>query len=407
MWKVSHNYYNEERRHVELVAESIEELKASKEIGFLNFLERDVSKDAVDRVGFLRDNYDQLAVVGVGGSSLGSRAFLEALFTGGSESKVLFFDNSDPLGFEYQWQKIKDPAKIHWLIISKSGTTAEVLTITDTISDYLKSSDLELSKNATVITELKPNYLNQWAEQKQIPVFGIPEDLGGRYSFFSNVGYFPCAFYGFEWDQVKAGYEWALKHNECSELIATSSLQSFEEKKHISQLWFYRDRMERFGEWWCQLWAESLAKKTNKFGKRAVDVTTPMFCRGASSQHSVLQQLVEGSRDKHLIFVRVSQSETGGRGLMNPSLSHDFLPVNGGLGTLFQAQARGTIESLWDEEIPSIGLITSQLDPGSLSALYLIKMLAVACLGQCLGINAFNQPGVELSKAKTRQILKA
>jgi len=217
---------------------------------------------------------------------------------------------------------------------------------------------------------------------------------------------FPAAFYGLDTARLRSGAAWALEQDELVERLAAQSLASFKREEWITLFWSYADGLRDFGLWAQQLWAESLGKKSDRQGGRAPRASTPLPAVGSSDQHSILQQVVEGARDKFLWFIRVDRSERAGPALERNLFDGQALMRGKGMGRLFGAMAEATRSALEREGVPSLTLRTERLDEESLGALFMILQLTVGAIGEAMDINAFDQPGVELGKRLARRLLE-
>jgi glucose-6-phosphate isomerase len=338
----------------------------------------------------------------MGGSSLGGRALLQALKKWNSAHNVEFIDNVDSDRF---WKWIKSQSdngglqSTHWVIVSKSGNTIETLTMAEFIDQHLRSAGFKkLSACSTVISEFDDNPLMRWARKESVTALEIPKDVGGRFSVLCPVGLLPGAFYGLDLSEIRAGAVWALEQDELVARLAAQSLMSFERSEWITLFWAYADGLRDFGLWTQQLWAESLGKAKDRSGQFAPRASTPMPAVGSSDQHSILQQVMEGSRDKFLWFMRVDESETNTPQLERNLFDCQKLMQGKSMGELFAAMATATREALQQESVQSLTLTAQQLDERSMGALFMLLELVVGTLGEALNIDAFNQPGVELGK---------
>ncbi len=155
-----------------------------------------------------------------------------------------------------------------------------------------------------------------------------------------------------------------------------------------------------------QLWAESLAKKTTRENKPAPRASTPIPLIGSRDQHSVLQQIAEGHRDKFIWFIRVSEGEDYGAILKKDIFGADVNYENKNLGRVFAALAVSTTQGLKQVGVNSLTLRLGRLQEKEVGALFMIFQVVVAALGECMDINAFDQPGVELGKRLAKEILQ-
>ena len=218
----------------------------------------------------------------------------------------------------------------------------------------------------------------------------------------------PAAILGLEPERFRVGAAWALAHPEVAATMAEAAWESWARGEWITQLWSFSVGLHAFGEWWQQLWAESLAKKTARGGAGAPRASSPMGCTGPRDQHSVLQQLIEGARDKFVFVTRVASHERDTErfqaNLMNGSL------ITGreiSLGKILSVEAQAFERSLKDSKIQSLSLMAEDLSESSLAALFMTWQMTVAMLGERMGIDPFNQPGVEVGKKHAAQLLNA
>jgi glucose-6-phosphate isomerase len=349
-----------------------------------------------------------MAVLGMGGSSLGGRALTQALQKYNPTHRVEFIDNVDSDRF-WKWLRSRtDLQDTHWVIVSKSGNTIETLTMAELIDQHLRAGGYKkLSASCTVISETEDNPLMRWARKEGVPALEIPKDVGGRFSVLSPVGMLPAAFYGLDLGAIKEGAAWALGQDELVARLVAQSLMSFDRSEWITMFWAYADGLRDFGLWTQQLWAESLGKAVDRKGSQAPKASTPIPAIGSSDQHSILQQVMEGQRDKFLWFFRVDQSEKEGPAIERNLFDCQTLMQGKTMGALFAAMATATRDALAKVGVQSLTLTAERLDERSMGALFMILQLVVGALGEALDINAFDQPGVESGKKIARGILQS
>ncbi len=186
--------------------------------------------------------------------------------------------------------------------------------------------------------------------------------------------------------------------------MASQLWASHKRGEHSLYSFQYCDRLHDWGLWLQQLWSESLAKKISRDGQPAAAVATIVPCRGASDQHSVLQQVIEGNEKKFVCFHQVASSERS-RVNIESSLFETSLLVGSGVGRLLQVQAEATEQAIRESQSGTMVLKTSELNEESLACLMMAWMLCIGVLGELLNIDAFNQPGVESGKVITRRVL--
>jgi len=410
MWKLSHATKTESNELRVKADKALSALKARTDLGFFRLPERtDLWAASETRARELRKNSHSMAVLGMGGSSLGGRALINGLKKWDETHEVEFIDNVDAHRF-WNWLKARTTQSklqdTHFVIVSKSGNTIETLTMAECIDQHLRASGFKkISASATVISETDDNPLMRWARKEGVPALEIPKDVGGRFSVLSPVGLLPAAFYGLDLAAIREGAVWALGQDELVARLAAQTLASFERSEWITLFWSYADGLRDFGFWTQQLWAESLGKAKNRKGGKAPKASTPLPAIGSSDQHSILQQVIEGGPDKFLWFLRVEESEQDGPALEKNLFDCQGLMAGKTMGQLFGAMATATRSALEKQGIQSLTLTAEKLDERSLGALLMVLELVVGTVGEALDINAFDQPGVELGKVLAREIL--
>lgn len=370
-------------------------------VGFWQVPQRLAELETAQKI-FQQREYQKpkMILFGVGGSSLGPQ-FLADLYAQ-SDREVLVCDNVDPVYFERILTQAGDLQECLFLFISKSGSTIETLVSLQLLHERLPRG---WEKRALVISEPKTNPLTTWAKDHQVPVIPMPVDVGGRFSILTSVGMGPIIYLQQNPARFLKGAEWALRERNLTIELIAHSLASFERQEWVTLFWSYSSMLKFFNSWMIQLWAESLAKKTTKTGAPAPRVSTPWTAVGATDQHSLLQQVMDGARDKWVVLHRV-KSLSQGLPLKGDSLFPHLSFMKGkSVGQLFQAEAVAIGKALRHENINLLELELDDLSPESMGALLMTWQLVVAGLGTSLGIDPFNQPGVELGKRLALDIL--
>lgn len=382
--------------------DSFEKFLQRTEIGFSKLPERKSlwiqSREAGDEAGA---KFKKMVIVGLGGSSLGTRVIQETFFA----KNLLFIDNVDAVEFEAMIADLGDLKNICWAFVSKSGTTIESLCALEILDQIYKEKSLKLSDYSLVISEAKESSLTKWARQNKVRECEIPLDVGGRFSVLSPVGMVPAAFLGANLSDIKTGAQKALADKELVVEMMAQLLQSFERNEWITLLWSYNSRMKNFGLWFQQLWAESLGKAVKRNGSPAPRVSSPLCAVGASDQHSILQQVMEGAKDKFVIFQRFSDSEGGTHKIARSQFPETKTLEGRTMGTLLGVEAQSTQEALNQNGVSTMTLQYQALNAESLGYQFMFWELVVAGLGEALAINAFDQPGVELGKVLAKKKL--
>ena len=343
---------------------AIKALKARKDLGFLDLANRDHLWATVEaRARETRRTSNTLVVLGMGGSSLGGRAILQALRRYDQVHDLVFLDNVDADQFWKRLRAQKNLENTHFAIISKSGNTIETLTMAELIEQHLRTSGhRKLSASSTVISELEDNPLMRWARKEDVASLELPVDVGGRFSVLSPVGMFPAAYYGLDIGKIRAGAAWALEQDELVARLIAHSLASWKREEWITLFWSYADGLRDFGLWTQQLWAESLAKKLDRKGQPAPRASTPIPAVGSSDQHSILQQVMEGAHDKFLWFFRIDQSEQSGPAIERSLFDCQALMQGKTMGQLFGAMADATRDALKAQGVESLTQRAAELN---------------------------------------------
>lgn len=345
--------------------------------------------------------YDQTVFVGIGGSYWTPNS-LSSYFAEPEKHSLLFIDSPDPQSFHRLLRKIKDWRRTHFVFVSKSGSTLEPLSLLSSFIEYGSTQSVDLSKQSTLLCSPGANPMRSWAEDKQVPVLEIPVEIGGRYSSLTVVGLLAAELLGFSGRDFLQGARRAKDNKDLIRSLGLFGLQTFERKLPVTQMWVYSESLWPIGQWWQQLWSESLAKKGGP------SVSTPMVCSGPRDQHSLLQQLMEGERDKSILL------------LQDESLNQNTVPLGAtfsnreefqgkelSLADVFRSEIEGFCGALNQNEIP-LGRLRGDFSRiQTWGEFFMAWQLTVASMGFYLGINPFDQPGVELGKVLARQYLKS
>ncbi len=344
-----------------------------------------------------------VAVLGIGGSSLGGQA-LTALR---KKAGVEFHDNPDPFSWSAALGRF-DLKKTHFVAISKSGGTAETLMQVLTAAEALKQAGVKsLKKHFTIITEPHQSALADFADAIGAARLDHPTGVGGRYSVLTVVGLLPAILMGIDVKALRAGAAAVLAETLAAKSAAGSPAATgaalhhalaSENRLATTILWPYVDHLAVFGGWWRQLWAESLGKD----GKGS----TPVSVLGPVDQHSQLQLFRDGPGNALFTIVTV---DTKGKGPMAPraaakSLKLDYL-AGKRLGDLVEAESRATAQTLFKNGRPVRVIHVPQVNEFDMGALMMHFMLETIIMGKLMGVDPFNQPGVEEGKVLARQYL--
>ncbi|GAA6157770.1 glucose-6-phosphate isomerase [Pyruvatibacter sp. HU-CL02332] len=358
----------------------------------------------------LKKDATDIVVLGIGGSSLGAKAVAQLAYDATpaqsqTEPRVHFFENLDPHTFERALQSL-DLRTTRFLVVSKSGGTAEPL-----MQAYAAKAALEaagggdyLAQHFAAITEPSDNPVRRFATGIGAPVIDHDPRVGGRFSILTNVGLVPAMLMGLDVVAVREGADRVL-----APVIAGADPQDVapaagavmqvglaqEAGAAASVIMAYSDRLERFGQWYRQLWAESLGKDGRG--------TVPATGIGPVDQHSQLQLYLAGPADKAYTIMSVGSAGAGPRvATDDPALDY----LNGKtMGDLMDAEYRATVATLKANKRPVRTIDIPVLDETAMGALLMHFMLETIIAAHLMGVDPFDQPAVEEGKILARKYL--
>jgi glucose-6-phosphate isomerase len=369
------------------------------------------------------DALTDVVVLGIGGSALGPIALRTALCAPqwnllddaarGGQPRLHVLDNVDPANISALLARL-DLRHSLFIVTSKSGGTAE------TMAQYLivrarlaaSLSDAEAKDRLVFVTDPEKGALRAIARTEGVATLDIPSNVGGRFSVMTPVGILPAALVGIDTGELLAGAadmrtrcaSGDIKNNIAGTFAALQHIADERHGRHIHVLMPYSDALRDMADWFVQLWAESLGKHRSAgdpgFGP------TPLGALGATDQHSKVQLFMEGPGDKTVTFISVDE---GAADVEIPRLHQDIpeLAYLGGhhLGELLDIERRATAGALARRGRPNMTLSLERVDAWHVGALLMFLEIATAYAGRLYGVNAFDQPGVELGKQFTYAML--
>ena len=351
-----------------------------------------------------RERFDDVVVLGAGGSSLGGQT-VTALAAPGQGPRLHFMDNIDPGPFEALLGRL-DLAATGYLTISKSGSTAETLAQT---LICMGAAPVAIADHFTAIVEPSASPLRRLAEGHGMTLLDHDPHIAGRFSVLSLVGVLPALIAGLEVRALRAGASAVLEAAlaaptaaDCAPAAggAVSVGLLREHGATTTVLMPYAEALEPFARWFRQLWAESL-------GKGGCG-TTPAAAMGVTDQHSQLQLYLDGPRDKMFTLVTLDCAGDGPRidAALADDPALDYLRGRA-MGDLLDAEQRATAASLAERGCPVRRFHLARLDETTLGALLMHFMLETIIAADLLGVDAFDQPAVDRGKALAREYLAA
>lgn len=357
---------------------------------------------------FTHDDLELVIVVGIGGSSLGTRAVYDALQFQQKPSLV-FLETIDESTLSRVNTLLREysatPEKFVINVISKSGLTTESLFNFERVTSGL---DMTKISERVVVTTDEGSLLWNKAEEYQFHRLAIPQPVGGRYSVLSAVGQFPLRLAGVNVDALLKGAHAAVDANlgetweENKAFISAAAIFLYYQKNiRIHDLFLFAPQLESLGKWYRQLMGESIGKVS--YGDHAVGIT-PTVSVGTTDLHSVAQLYIGGPNDRLTTFVK-PKGATGNalENLTIGGLIPELRDTNA--ETVLSAMYTATKREYSENELPYLEIILDSVSEFELGYFMQTKMVEMMYLGKLLNVNAFNQPDVEGYKAETRRIL--
>lgn len=387
---------------------AVDHLFNRQDLGFLNSPSRENAFQAAKAFAHeIGGRFERLVVVGLGGSQLGGQCLVETL--GSEKNRVEFWGEIDPAFVSEQLNRLvshKQLSSTYFLFVSKSGATLELAVLLNLISGILVENGLDPASQSGVITENKPSPLFDWATENGIQILEHPLDVGGRFSVLTVVGLVPAAFAGVDIDKLRQGSLVAAASREKIAEAVSFFVDSFSKGCSITVFWSYVYQLQFFQKWLEQIWAESLGQAQTRAKKPAPLVSTPLMVAGVSAQHSVLQQFMDGPRDKAILFFRYAEPPYENRMTINKLDKFSYLE---GLTDfeVFDAESRAVEEALARQNVVCGSLEMKGVDARSLGELLFFFQSVVGALGEYFDMNVFVQPGVELGKKLAQQKLQS
>ena len=364
----------------------------------------------------IQSDSEILLVIGIGGSYLGARAVIEALTNTfyNMQSKevrktpqILYVGNNLSTNYINDLIDYIGDKDISINVISKSGTTTEPAIAFRIFREIMENrySLKEARERIYVTTDKEKGALKELADKEKYTTFVIPDDIGGRYSVLTAVGLLPIATAGIDIDELMEGARIAqdrysdsnLKYNECYKYAVLRNVL-YQKEKNIELLITYEPKMHYFTEWWKQLFGESEGKEQKGIYPSGADFTTDL--------HSLGQYIQEGRRNLFETVVNIEKFDNNIEMKMEEDDLDNLNYLAGKtLDYVNKKAMEGTIAAHVDGDVPNIVVNMEKLDAKNMGQLIYFFELTCAMSGSILGINPFNQPGVEKYKTNMFKLL--
>jgi glucose-6-phosphate isomerase len=404
------------------ILDEVRRRRADGEFGFLDLAAQDRTVESITRFaeGVGQAN-DHILVLGIGGSSLGTRALVGALRAPAWNElsdedreyfpRITVLENVDPTSIAAALRRI-DPRRVLVNVVSKSGGTAETLAQYLVVRQWLDSAlgAEAAARHLVFTTDPERGPLRALAAEEGVATLEVPPAVGGRFSVLSPVGLLPAALVGIDVQGLLRGARKALERTMEPDLLANpaglyaglhwAADTALGARIHV--LMPYSDRLREFAEWYRQLWAESLGKRVDRRGGEVYLGPTPVGAVGATDQHSQVQLFMEGPYDKVVTFVRLQETGEDLPIPSRPGVPPELAYLGGHtLGGLLRAEQRATAAALARMGRMHCTLELPRLDAEAMGELLMFYQVATGVAGAWYGVNPFDQPGVELGKRLT------
>ncbi len=380
-------------------------------LGWLH-LPTDYDKEEFDRIKKaaekIKADSEVLVVVGIGGSYLGARAAIE--FLSHSFANKLSKEQRKAPEIYYAGNSISGTYLAHLVeaigdrdfsvnVISKSGTTTEPAIAFRIFKEMLEKKYGKEGARARIYatTDAAKGALKKLATEEGYETFVIPDNVGGRFSVLTAVGLLPIAAAGISIDELMAGareaendYKAEFKENDCYKYAAMRNLL-YRNGKAVEMLINYEPKVHYIAEWWKQLYGESEGKDGKGLFPASVDLSTDL--------HSMGQYIQDGERLMFETLIDIAQPDTD---IVIPFDEADLDGLNyiagKGMNFVNQKAMQGTQLAHVDGDVPNIRIAMPKMDAFNLGYLFYFFEKACGISGYLLGVNPFNQPGVEAYK---------
>ena len=397
--------------------------KANDEKDFVGWLELPTNYDKKEfsrikkAAKKIKKESDILVVIGIGGSYLGARAVIEALTSSfynmltekqRKYPQILYVGNNLSPNYINELIEYIGDKDFSVNVISKSGTTTEPAIAFRIFREILenKYGIEEARSRIYVTTDKERGALKTLADNEGYEKFVIPDNVGGRYSVLTAVGLLPIATAGIDIEKLMQGAQNAqeryddpnLKYNECYKYAVTRNIL-YKLYKNTEILVNYEPKMHYFTEWWKQLYGESEGKDQKGIFPAGVDFTTDL--------HSMGQYIQEGRRNLFETVISIEKPKSDIT-INSDEDNLDGLNYLSGktLDYVNKKAMEGTVKAHVSGDVPNIMINIENLDEENIGELIYFFEKACAMSGMILGVNPFNQPGVEEYKKNMFKLLK-
>ena len=384
------------------------------DLGFLTCFEDglDEMRSLTEEILAEEGRFTHQLILGIGGSSLGALAILATRAEVRAPHGYLethFSENMDPRSFKRLLDALP-LEKTLVIVISKSGTTIETMSKFWIVHELLveRVGLEEAASQIVAITDPQSGSLRRLVNERGFKSFGVPPEVGGRFSVLTPVGLLPLLLAGYDVDGLIAGASAMARHIESTaditrDITAQAAADQIELllTHDIDEvvLMPYCDDLLPLADWFRQLWAESLGKRFDREGKEVFTGITPLKALGVIDQHSQVQLYMEGPVNKHIMFLEVEAFEQDFIIPEREGFPEALHHLRGkSMAQILRAELEGTQAALTGAGRPTSRWVMERLDAPGVGAFILCWEMITALAGELLDIDAYDQPGVELGK---------
>ncbi|HEV2128537.1 MAG TPA: glucose-6-phosphate isomerase [Thermomicrobiales bacterium] len=383
-----------------------------------------LADEIVAFAGDARNRYDDFILVGIGGSSLGAIATVQALAhpyrnmlpkerRGGP--RIFVLDNPDPEKIAATLDTV-DLSRTLVNVVTKSGQTAETMANFLVVRDALIQAlgEEQARQQIVATTDPESGLLRQLADQENYRTFPVPPGVDGRQTVLSAVGMLPAAMAGVDVHGLLAGaaamrercQTGNLLENPAYLLAGLAWLADTEHDKSMLVTMPYADALFGISDWFRQLWAESLGKKLSVDNEVVYAGQTPIKALGAIDQHSQIQLYTEGPNDKLIQLIAVGTYRETVNIPTPPAGIPELSYLQGGeLGELLDKERVATAWALAKADRPNLTITTPLIDAFAVGEFFYLMELQTVMAGALYNVNPFGQPGVEAGKNATYALI--
>lgn len=408
-------------------AQAVSVLLDSRARGKVEWMDLPYQRDVADRVVAYADSIadwcDAFVVLGIGGSALGAIALQTALNhpfynqlspqQRGQRPRIYVLDNVDP-DYVAGALELLDLKRTVFNVVTKSGSTGETMAQLAIVRQMLMTSlGSAAADHIVATTDPSRGDLRALANREGYTTFDIPTTVGGRFSVLSPVGLLPAAVGGIDIYELLAGAAESDGYCRSGDLWVNPALLNaailfllYNRGKNITVMMPYSQRLREVADWFRQLWAESLGKTKIVDGQLEHVGLTPVKALGVTDQHSQVQLYMDGPADKVFNFVGVDRFATT-VDIPATRLGLSSLDYLGGhrLNELINAEREATTLALTGNGRPSCTFFLPEVIPFTIGQFLYLLEVQTALIGDLLGIDPFDQPGVEAGKVATYALM--